>query len=74
MPRADYVKCRECGRHSDECGTLSHERLCTDCGRERFEQNVLQLRAHSGPFAAHHRRQCVAAWGGVLLDDLPVGP
>jgi len=31
--------------------------------------NLEQLRSHTGPYAQHHRRQCVAAWGGVLLDD-----
>lgn len=44
------------------------------CAQSRFEENIRQLRAHSGPFALHHRRQCVAAWGGVLLDDLAGNP
>lgn len=74
MPKPTYATCRNCGRHRDEAGILTRSRLCTACAHERFEANLDQLRAHSGPFAQHHRRQCVAAWGGVLLDDLGIVP
>jgi len=36
----------------------------------RFEENLTDLVEHRGPFFLAHRRACVAAFGGVLLDDL----
>lgn len=33
--------------------------------------NSLSIRERSGPEFLHLRRRTVAAWGGVLLDDLP---
>lgn len=70
MPRLAYKTCKGCDRPTSEVGDLSWTRLCYSCGKQRQQDNYDQLKAHSGPFAAHHRRQCVAAWGGVLLDDL----
>jgi hypothetical protein len=70
MPRLDYKNCKGCGGHASEVGLLSWTRLCQTCYRERFEQNLDQLRAHDGPYFQHHRRACVAAFGGVLLDDV----
>lgn len=69
MPDLRYRICRGCGKSSVEVGSLSWTRLCYSCGLQREIDNHDQLKAHSGPFAQHHRRQCVAAWGGVLLDD-----
>jgi len=74
MPDRRWASCRVCKRHRDEVGPLSWTGLCPDCSHERFEQNIDQLRSHTGPFALHHRRQCVAAWGGVLLDDVTGKP
>jgi len=40
-----------------------------NCGNGRLVENATELRAHSGPFFEHWRRRCVAAFGGVLLDE-----
>jgi hypothetical protein len=44
--------------------------LCAPCGKANFVANLDQLQAHAGPYFQHHRRACVAAFGGVLVDDL----
>jgi len=70
MPRAAFKTCKRCKRHASEVGPISWERYCFPCGRIVYEENIRQLQAHSGPFAQHHRRQCVAAFGGVLPEDV----
>lgn len=69
MPDLRYRICKGCDKPSTEVGALSWTRLCYECGNQRLNENHEQMKSHSGPFAQHHRRQCVAAWGGVLLDD-----
>lgn len=70
MPRLDYKRCRQCRKHVSECGTLSHARLCGECGAVNLVENVAGLIAHAGPAFLRYRRAMVAAYGGVLLDDL----
>ena len=55
MPRDDYRRCRECGRHASEAGPLSHTRLCADCGVEILGENVMQIHLREGPY--HERRR-----------------
>jgi len=62
--------CQICRRHADEVGPISWTGKCGDCGPLIFIANLEQLRAHAGPYFQHHRRACVAAFGGVLVDDL----
>jgi hypothetical protein len=45
--------------------------MCRPCGIERFNANATQLHEHSGPWFDHWRRQCLAAFGVVLLDETP---
>lgn len=74
MPKLTYRKCKGCGRFATPDAPLSHTRLCVECSRTRFADNLTQLREHRGPYFQNHRRACVAAFGGVLLDDLPPAP
>lgn len=66
MPRLDYKNCRNCGRHASEVGELSHTRLCPDCGRGIFRDNLDALTTMSGPFALHWRERVAASVGAVL--------
>ena len=66
MPRADYVNCRICGRHRDDVGELSHQRLCGFCAPARFEANLIALKTMNGPFAHHWRHRLAASVGAVI--------
>ena len=55
MPRPDYRRCRECGRHASEAGPLSHTRLCADCGMAILGENVMQIHAGHGPYFERRR-------------------
>lgn len=55
MPRADYKRCKVCGRHADEVGPLSHQRLCSQHALERMRDNNLQIHAGSGPYYERRR-------------------
>lgn len=70
MPDRRRRNCKLCKRHDSEVGPITWAGYCFPCGWIVYEENVHQLRAHSGPFALHHRRQCVAAFGGVLPEDI----
>lgn len=70
MPDKRRRNCKLCKGHDSTVGPISWEGYCFPCGRVVYEENIRQLQTHTGPFAQHHRRQCVAAWGGVLLEDL----
>lgn len=61
MPRADYKRCKECGRHSSECGPLSHTRLCVECWNEILVANNLQISAGVGPYAERRRYGLISA-------------
>ncbi len=69
MPRADYKTCRSCGRHVDECGELSHTRLCSACSVPRFTANLDAMRTMSGPYARRWRERMAASVGAQLLDE-----
>lgn len=62
--------CRGCDRHVSECGPLSARYRCEDCGNGAMLENRRQLQEHSGPYFARFRRSMIAAFGGVLLEDL----
>jgi hypothetical protein len=68
MPRSDYRICRECGRHSDECGPLSHTRLCGDCGMTRLAASVVEQVEHEGPIFQHWRARIAASVGAVIAE------
>ena len=70
MARPSIDNCKRCGGHASEVGRLSRDKYCFPCGRIVYEENIRQLQAHSGPFAQHHRRQLIAAFGGVLPEDV----
>jgi hypothetical protein len=72
VPRLDYKHCRVCGRDASECGTLSHTRLCAECGVERLTENVLGLHAMQGEPLRRWRRGMAACIGLTLLDDARV--
>lgn len=38
------------------------------CGDNRRRANAIQLHQHNGPFFEHWRKQCLAAFGIVVLD------
>jgi hypothetical protein len=69
MPKLTYKTCRECGRHTDEAGPLSHTRLCEVCSYNLLTENVIGLATRSGPALARWRRGMAASVGAVLLDD-----
>lgn len=70
MPRSDYKTCRSCGRHSSECGQLSHTRLCGDCAYIRLAENVHGLANHSGEPMRRWRVGMILCAGGLTPDDL----
>ena len=72
MPRDDYKRCKECGRHVDEVGPLSHTRLCMEDANRLRNETSLQMRDHRGPRFQAWRRGMAAAVGGVLLDHSPI--
>jgi hypothetical protein len=69
MPKAAYKTCRECGKHTNEVGPLSHTRLCRSCAIARSAENYTGLTTRSGDAFAHWRERMAASVGGVLLDD-----
>jgi hypothetical protein len=69
MPRLDYKTCRECGKHTNEVGLLSHTRLCLACAKRLSAANYDQVQARSGPFFQRWRARTAASIGAVLLDD-----
>lgn len=62
--------CRVCGRGVPEVSNVSQQGFCPDHGRERMEANVEQLQAHHGPQFDHWRRRCIAAFGGIVPENL----
>lgn len=50
MPKHTFATCRDCRRHRDEAGTLTHTRLCIDCAKRRMAENNEQIHAKSGPY------------------------
>lgn len=68
MPRTDYTTCRHCGRHADECGPLSHTRLCGDCGPALLAASVIEQVEHDGPIFQHWRARIAASVGAVIGD------
>lgn len=65
--------CKVCGRSVEEVGHISQAGLCPEHGEERELANLRELRARSGPFFRHWRRQLAASVGGVLREDLATG-
>ena len=72
MPKPTYKTCRNCGRHSDEVGEMSHTRLCRDCGPLLLAASVIEQVNHDGPTFQHWRRRIAASVGAVVADDLKV--
>lgn len=68
MPRIDYVNCRQCERHTSECGPLSHIRLCLNCGLDNCVTNLVELKEHRGPAFLRYRRALAASVGAVLIE------
>jgi len=63
-----------CGRAREVVGPLSHTRLCGDCARRRYEENMDGMYALSGEPLRRWRRGVAASVGGVLLDDVQAKP
>jgi predicted amidophosphoribosyltransferase len=70
MPKATYARCKNCDRHVSECGALSHNRYCVECGAELNEQAARDLAAHSGPKFQAWRRGVAASVGAQLPEDV----
>lgn len=62
-------ECKVCGARSPAV-PISQTGLCPDHGRMRRNANLRDLVEHRGEYFEHWRRRCVAAFGGVLLDEL----
>ena len=69
MPRADYRRCRRCGREKSEGGELSHTRLCQVCIEATLRENIEGIVAKSGPAYRRWRRGMVAYVVDQLLDE-----
>ena len=63
--------CKRCHKHKSEVGEISWGGNCKECGNLAALANSRGLRTHSGEEFLHYRRRIVAAFGGVLLDDMP---
>lgn len=72
MGHPDYRICRQCGKHSDEAGPLSWQRLCRRCGAENFVTNLDQLADGEGAFFDHWNRRVFMAARKRLLDSMRV--
>ena len=61
--------CKACGkrRKPGEVFTARGNHLA--CGDLLMRTNAIQLHQHSGPFFDHWRKQCLAAFGVVTLDE-----
>ena len=85
MGRADYRRCRNCGRSAVEVGELSHTRLCSACGvllRDANNDSIHEghgpgyerrrygyARKLFGPRVAHALKQA-GVLDSALLDDV----
>lgn len=65
MPRK-REHCRDCGRHIDECGTLSKRGKCQSCGMGNMLAAATQIENRSGPYYDKWRREVIAV--GRRLD------
>ncbi len=62
-------ECKVCGARASAV-SISQTGLCPDHSKMRREANLRDLVSHRGVYFEHWRRRCVAAFGGVLLDDV----
>ncbi len=70
MPRSDYKRCKDCGRHARDVGALSWTRLCGACAAVRLTENIDGIHEHDGPAFERWRRAMAASVGALLVDDL----
>ena len=68
MPRADYKRCRLCGRPASEVGPLSHTRLCGDCALVRRDANNDGIHGKTGPEYVRWLRRRYMEVHRALLD------
>ena len=74
MPKGyTRLRCKICERHRDECGGLSKRGKCQSCAQMLVAANITGIALHRGPFFDHWRRQTLAAFGGVPVDELREG-
>jgi len=66
--RLRYRSCKVCGAQYPHV-YISASGLCPDHSRMRAEANNRQLHEHAGPYFDHWRERCLAAFGGVALDE-----
>jgi hypothetical protein len=69
MPRAEYAKCKVCGRRREEVGLMSWTRLCGDCAAARLNENIDGIHFHRGPAFLRWRRGMAASVGAILPED-----
>lgn len=70
MPDPRRRSCKVCDRHESEVGPISWRGKCGDCGPRLAVEAYEDLHHHRGPVFERWRRQTVAAYGGILLEDL----
>lgn len=70
MPDSRRKTCRVCRRRVSECGELSWQGYCGECGLELLASNVHQMHDRRGPNFDRWRRAMALCVGGVLLDDV----
>ena len=71
MGHPDYVRCKRCGNHRDDVGTLSWTRLCVFCSEYVQAENIIGLATMTNPARDRWRRGMAASVGAKLLDDRP---
>jgi hypothetical protein len=72
MPRRYHgLNCKVCGRHVNDCGTLSTRGKCADCGLGLAVMGITEMRKHTGGTFHKWRQNMAGCVGGVLVDDHP---
>lgn len=68
-PGYRYHRCKLCGGHESEVGTISRRAKCELCATSRVVMNDLELHEKRGPFYDHWRARCLAAFGVGIFED-----
>lgn len=69
MPQWHRTSCKDCGTRDEHGGGISGSGYCLTCAQRRKQANIDQLIEHRGPYFDHWRRQCLAAFGGIPMEE-----